>query len=208
MRDEARALFRSALLDAAEREFAERGFHGARIQDIARRARVGVGTVYNHFTRKEDMLLELVRQRMSEASRAFGPREGDPADFEGRFRARFGRMHAYLAAHEAFFRVACDFSFFDGDAAAAAAILREPFAESDVHAELARQTRELIAEGIAEGALEPGDPIELERFLTGAMRVLASMALREGGDTGRAFDLTLTLFLRATRRSAPERREP
>ena len=37
-RDEARALFRNAILDAAESVFAQRGFHGARIQDIAEQA--------------------------------------------------------------------------------------------------------------------------------------------------------------------------
>ena len=43
-RDEARALFRNAILDAAEAVFAEHGFHGAHVQDIADRARIAVGT--------------------------------------------------------------------------------------------------------------------------------------------------------------------
>src|SRR5579863_9458398 len=62
-RDEARALFRNAILDAAEAVFAERGFHGARIQDIAERARIAVGTVYNHFSDKDDVLSALLDER-------------------------------------------------------------------------------------------------------------------------------------------------
>ena len=62
-RDEARALFRNAILDAAEAVFAERGFHGARIQDVAARARIAVGTVYNHFAQKDDVLAALLEER-------------------------------------------------------------------------------------------------------------------------------------------------
>ena len=64
VRSEAKALFRNAILDAAEIVFAERGFHEARIQDIAARARIAVGTVYNHFETKEDVL---AAQRVREA---------------------------------------------------------------------------------------------------------------------------------------------
>src|SRR5450432_2663739 len=64
-RDEARALFRNAILDAAEAVFAERGFHGARIQDIAERARIAVGTVYNHFADKDEVLSALLDERIA-----------------------------------------------------------------------------------------------------------------------------------------------
>src|SRR5262249_11395598 len=63
-REEARALFRNAILEAAEEVFAERGFHGARIQDIAARARLAVGTVYNHFGQKEDVLRALLEEHI------------------------------------------------------------------------------------------------------------------------------------------------
>ena len=56
VREEAKQLFRNAILEAAEIVFSERGFHAARIQDIAARARIAVGTVYNHFEQKEDVL--------------------------------------------------------------------------------------------------------------------------------------------------------
>ena len=69
-RDEARALFRNAILDAAEAVFAERGFHGARIQDIAERARIAVGTVYNHFADKDEVLSALLDDRTEGLARA------------------------------------------------------------------------------------------------------------------------------------------
>ena len=48
---------RRAILDAALRVFAERGFPAARISDIAAAAGVGKGTVYLYFASKEDLLM-------------------------------------------------------------------------------------------------------------------------------------------------------
>src|SRR5580658_6096915 len=97
-RDEARALFRNAILDAAEAVFAERGFHGARIQDIAERARIAVGTVYNHFSQKDDVLSALLEERtegLLEQVRAGGD---DAKGFRPRLEARVGRMLEYVRA--------------------------------------------------------------------------------------------------------------
>jgi AcrR family transcriptional regulator len=50
------------IVDAAREVFAESGLD-AQIDDVARRAGVGVGTVYRHFPTKEALLGELVRQK-------------------------------------------------------------------------------------------------------------------------------------------------
>lgn len=49
------------LLEAAREVFAEQG-HSARVDDIARRAGVGVGTLYRHFATKDDLLDTLWRE--------------------------------------------------------------------------------------------------------------------------------------------------
>ena len=50
------------MLDAARGQFAEEGLD-AQIDDIARDAGVGVGTVYRHFPTKEDLLEALADDR-------------------------------------------------------------------------------------------------------------------------------------------------
>ncbi len=55
---------RRRILDAAEEVFASRGYHGARIQDIAKKARVADGTIYNYFKNKDDLLVCLFEDRM------------------------------------------------------------------------------------------------------------------------------------------------
>jgi AcrR family transcriptional regulator len=53
---------RQKVLDAARAAFAEHG-RDAQMDDVARRAGVGVGTVYRHFPTKESLALALVDQR-------------------------------------------------------------------------------------------------------------------------------------------------
>jgi TetR/AcrR family transcriptional regulator, fatty acid metabolism regulator protein len=50
------------ILQAARDVFAERGFEKASIDDIAERVGIGKGTVYLHFSGKEDLLIALMRQ--------------------------------------------------------------------------------------------------------------------------------------------------
>jgi TetR/AcrR family fatty acid metabolism transcriptional regulator len=47
---------RRAILHAAVRVFAEKGYHGCRIADVARAANVAYGLVYHYFRNKEELL--------------------------------------------------------------------------------------------------------------------------------------------------------
>jgi TetR/AcrR family transcriptional regulator len=76
-----RPRFRPAILDAALLEFSEKGFHAAQMSEIAERARVAVGTVYNLFKSKADLYAELVNEHGAEMFAAFSEvleDEGDP----------------------------------------------------------------------------------------------------------------------------------
>lgn len=53
---------RRKLLDAAEREFGDKGFHGASVSSITARARIGQGTFYLYFRTKEEIFSVLVRE--------------------------------------------------------------------------------------------------------------------------------------------------
>jgi AcrR family transcriptional regulator len=64
-RAERSAARREAILAAALDEFSARGFEGARLDDVARRAGVAKGTIYLHFKDKETLFQELVRSALS-----------------------------------------------------------------------------------------------------------------------------------------------
>ena len=53
---------RERILESAREVFAQDGVD-AQMDDVARRAGVGVGTVYRHFPTKEALMVELVRQK-------------------------------------------------------------------------------------------------------------------------------------------------
>lgn len=54
------------ILDAALDVFFEVGFEGARVSDIARRARVNQALIYYYFSSKEELLTELININMKE----------------------------------------------------------------------------------------------------------------------------------------------
>lgn len=57
---------RDRVLEAASEVFAERGFHGATVEDICERAGFTRGAFYSNFSSKDDLVVELSR-RHSEA---------------------------------------------------------------------------------------------------------------------------------------------
>jgi TetR/AcrR family fatty acid metabolism transcriptional regulator len=54
---------RAHILEAATRVFARRGYHGARVSDIAREAGIAYGLVYHYFRNKEEILDTIFAER-------------------------------------------------------------------------------------------------------------------------------------------------
>jgi TetR/AcrR family fatty acid metabolism transcriptional regulator len=55
---------RERILRAAVKVFARKGFHGARVAEVARAAGVADGTIYLYFKNKEDLLLQIFTDRL------------------------------------------------------------------------------------------------------------------------------------------------
>ena len=56
---------RAAILDAALEEFTARGYEGARLDDVAKRAGIAKGTIYLYFADKEALFQDLVRSMVN-----------------------------------------------------------------------------------------------------------------------------------------------
>jgi AcrR family transcriptional regulator len=63
LKDQLRELAGDAILAAAEQVFVEEGLQGARMEHIAARAGVAVGTLYNHFADRGALLAALIERR-------------------------------------------------------------------------------------------------------------------------------------------------
>jgi AcrR family transcriptional regulator len=178
-RDEARAVFRNAILEAAEAVFAERGLHGARIQDISARARIAVGTVYNHFRRKEEVLDALLEERTREMLAELAPRAGEPADFEACLTARLRRMLAFIEQHRGFYSI----------------VTSLPGTPAKIQ-RMRAAFRVLVDDGLDAGVLSKRiDAAQLANFLGGTIRAAIFPALERGAPVKDRAETIVDLFL-------------
>jgi AcrR family transcriptional regulator len=68
-REQSKANTRERLLAAARSAFAESGFHGASVEEIATRAGFSTGALYSNFDGKEDLFLVLMEREIEEHAR-------------------------------------------------------------------------------------------------------------------------------------------
>lgn len=85
--DQINALKRDRILEAAVQVFAERGFHRAKVKDVAKAAGIADGTVYNHFASKDELLLGILERLNESGERPKAFAEGSNQDFKTFFTA-------------------------------------------------------------------------------------------------------------------------
>lgn len=61
---------RESILESAIKVFAKTGFYKAKAVEIARRANIAVGTIYNYFKSKDDILISIFNERIGELNRS------------------------------------------------------------------------------------------------------------------------------------------
>ena len=64
LRRQPRAQTREEILDAAQRVFAQRGFHGASVEAVSEEAGFSTGAIYSNFKGKEELFLTLYEERI------------------------------------------------------------------------------------------------------------------------------------------------
>jgi len=70
---------RESILDSAIKVFARTGFYKAKAAEIAQKADVAVGTIYNYFKNKDDILISIFNERIGELTQSIQNAMG-PAD--------------------------------------------------------------------------------------------------------------------------------
>jgi len=83
---------RRLIIDAAVEVFAQKGFHQARVSDVARRAGIADGTIYLYFKNKDDLLLSIFEEKMDVLLAALGDALDGVEEPEERIR-RFAQHH-------------------------------------------------------------------------------------------------------------------
>lgn len=199
---------RKRLLHAAVKTFGRRGFHEARIAEIASEAGVAEGTVYLYFRNKEDLLGCVFDETMDEVlGKAREVRHGDGSATE--------KLKALVGLHLSFIGQDRDLASVFQIELRRSARLVERFSRSKL-AEYFRVLDAVLKEGIASGELR-GDlePRVAVRILFGAADEILSEWLLSGdskpvADAEKLVGTLLRGFLACaedtTKRRAPRRR--
>jgi TetR/AcrR family transcriptional regulator len=143
---------RAAILRAAERHFAERGFEAARLEDIAADVGIRRAAIFYHFSDKHELYAAMLDEVFGGAQRLL-PTTGSAAE---RIEAALGGWIDYVGRRPAVARLILR------EAASAQKGVASPLMRAG--SALVRSFRALIAEGVASGELEP--LIDPHRFIS------------------------------------------
>lgn len=105
LKEARRALYREAIVDAAERVFAEHGYEAAKVQAIAKAAGVSLATFYATFPKKWDAFRAVQADRLGALMREVGAQVLGASDAFGRLRAGLEGYLRFHMAHPEFLRV-------------------------------------------------------------------------------------------------------
>lgn len=136
---------RRKLMDAAEKEFGDRGFHTASVSSITTRADVGQGTFYLYFHSKEEIFTALVRE-IGQALRAYTAKAA--VGIKPRMNIERASMVAFFEfaqQHPGLFRIVQECQFVDEP------VFREYYAH------LAQSYAEALHSAAARNEIAPGD---------------------------------------------------
>ena len=150
------------LLDAARRVLAAKGYHGTKIVDIARAARVGVGTFYLYYPTKKALFLELVEDTVQRLKRELDAVRAQVAD----------PLTSARAGTETFFRFAQEnrelFRIVFGHGASFHDVVRRS------QEMFVRDVMENLAAGMGSGAFRQGNPdIWAQAFIGMSLQVVS-----------------------------------
>jgi AcrR family transcriptional regulator len=191
LRDRLREETARAILSAAEEVFAADGI-GARMEAIAARAGVAVGTLYNHFEDRRALVAALVRSRREallsrvDAALAAARRDGPTAEL----RAYLGAVEEHARAHGPLLAVLIQAGEGPGEARPPKTLLQD----------LVRRVDAIVARGVAAGELRPDGAKVFGLALVGMTRAVLVRALEGGAEPGEASAAILDLFLRGASR--------
>jgi AcrR family transcriptional regulator len=191
MRRTARETVRVAILDAAEELISRHGLHDAALVQIARRAGVAVGTLYNYFTDRDALIRALFETRRA----TFRPRmlaaidAGRDLAFEPRLRRFVRDLFEAFESHRSFLKVAIENEHLKPSA-------------SNTPQDLAAGVRDILAAGVREGAIPAATDL-LALAITGAIKAIVVQRIQAGaeliGDADAVVDFVLDGARRAPR---------
>jgi len=168
-RERERLQHRQEMLEAAERLFSQKGYHGTTMQEIADEAEFSVGALYNMFDSKDDLFTQLIEIRADEYFQTASEKIDAAAGPVEKVRTAIATKLAFFREHEAFFRI---FSEFGTDECPKPPLtaLKAHFVEK--YLEYEQKLRGIFQEGVRQGIFADRDPALMASCLEGVGNAL------------------------------------
>lgn len=169
------SMYRSLIVDAAEKLFAEHGYERTKIQDIAAESGLSLGTLYSVFDGKAAVYDAVQSDRLGEVFLLAGEAMASDESAAQRLLEGNRGFIRWLTEHPAFLRI-----HLEGSAAWAT----HPGDVGDAQVDAWRRGIELIAsvceEAIREGDMYEGDPVIAARLMVATQQVFMSAWVESG----------------------------
>jgi AcrR family transcriptional regulator len=164
-----------AILEAAEQVFGASGLSGARMDDIAARAGVSVGTLYNHFEDRDALLSTLIVSRREDLLRRLDDvlAAHDREPFEPQLEHFLRSVLEHFDSHKAFLAILLESEH---------ARMQQPMGlrstgPNTALVQLHRRVEELLVRGRIVQALRPEGAELFSSFLVGILKATLSREL-------------------------------
>jgi AcrR family transcriptional regulator len=181
LRDRLREATSSAILEAAEEAFAESGLHATRMDEIAGRAGVSVGTLYNYFSDKSALLAALIDSRrkdlVGQLDQVLAEHSGEP--FAAQLEAVLRTLLAHFEAHQRFLSI-----LMEGEHARDAQAMPAAMRPRETMRVLYSRFEALVERGLATGRLRPECAALYPALLMGMLRGVLVRTLYETNPPG------------------------
>jgi len=159
LRSQLRETVRATILDAAEELIAAKGLHGAGLAQIAKKAGVAVGTLYNYFDDRDAMVRALFETRRA----TIRPKvlavmsAGAGLSFEQRLRKFLREVFEVYEGYRQFIKVLFE---------------AEHLKPTGSHSDLLTAIDDIVAGGVAEGVIAKQTVEPLSIMIAGALRAV------------------------------------
>ncbi|MCY1015729.1 TetR/AcrR family transcriptional regulator [Pyxidicoccus sp. MSG2] len=180
-----------AILVAAAEVFAEQGLTAARMETIAERAGVSVGTLYNHFDDRAALLDALLKRRrealLKRLDAALAESQGRP--FREQLATFLAALADHVAEHGGFLRVLMQ----------SEELVQKKHGQSPSRAELHKRLETLVSRGVRAGQVRPEGQALYPTLLMGMLSAVFHQELGDsqgGGGMKRSLEELSRVFLK------------
>ncbi len=166
-------MYRALVLQSAERVFAGRGFHTAKMQEVAAAAGISLATLYATFPSKQQVFEALHEMRGAEFLAEVEAALAEPGDARAALRRGVRAFVDYLVRHPDYFRM----DLREGRSWAIGDVESSPAFQAGI-----AHWTQLMKRGIAEGTFSDEDPDVMAVTAFGVMQIQLAAWLAKPGE--------------------------